>query len=230
MTAIYCSAFSHSYLHLLRPWTTWTPLAIVLGVSLIKEAIEDYKRNKADNEINNRMVEVLNAQTRQFEQRRWKDLQPGEIVMVKKDEFFPADLLFLSSETEEGTCYVETMNLDGETNLKIKKAPDGKLLRVDVASQACMVLSEHECERMVPWLVPCRSSPAGFLSFVMEVRCTCTYGSLHVDASRRNARNVGHLDVHGCVHGRWSARLIHTQPTLAGQLLNCSLLLSAHCL
>jgi magnesium-transporting ATPase (P-type) len=111
--------------HLHRPWTTWTPLAIVLGVSMIKEAIEDYKRNKADNEINNRMVAVLNSQTHQFEQRRWKDLQPGEIVMVKRDEFFPADLLFLSSETEEGTCYVETMNLDGETNLKIKKAPDG---------------------------------------------------------------------------------------------------------
>lgn len=41
-----------------RPWTTWLPLAIVLGVSLIKEAVEDYKRYKADKEVNNRAVQV----------------------------------------------------------------------------------------------------------------------------------------------------------------------------
>jgi magnesium-transporting ATPase (P-type) len=32
--------------------------------------------------------------------------------------------LFLSAENEDGLCYIETMQLDGETNLKIKKAPD----------------------------------------------------------------------------------------------------------
>lgn len=41
-----------------------------------------------------------------------------------QDEFFPADLLFLSAGSEDGLCYIETMQLDGETNLKIKKAPD----------------------------------------------------------------------------------------------------------
>jgi magnesium-transporting ATPase (P-type) len=45
-------------------------------------------------------------------------------VAVYKDEFFPADLLFLTGENEEGICYIETMNLDGETNLKIKKCLD----------------------------------------------------------------------------------------------------------
>ena len=36
--------------------------------------------------------------------------------------YFPADLVLLSSSNPEGMCYIETMNLDGETNLKIKKA------------------------------------------------------------------------------------------------------------
>jgi hypothetical protein len=46
------------------------------------------------------------------------------VVVVPKDAALPADVLFLTAENEEGTCYVETMNLDGETNLKIKTARD----------------------------------------------------------------------------------------------------------
>jgi P-type E1-E2 ATPase len=50
--------------------------------------------------------------------------QVGEVVEVVKDSFFPADLLLLASDNHDGICYVETLNLDGESNLKIKKAPD----------------------------------------------------------------------------------------------------------
>ena len=50
--------------------------------------------------------------------------QVGEVVRVDKDSYFPADLLLLSSTNDDGIAYVETMNLDGETNLKIKKALD----------------------------------------------------------------------------------------------------------
>ena len=43
-------------------------------------------------------------------------------MLVKENEFFPADLLMMSSTESEGICYVETKNLDGETNLKNKQA------------------------------------------------------------------------------------------------------------
>lgn len=91
---------------------------------MIKEAIEDYKRYKADKEVNNRPVEVLDRGSGTFVEKRWQDVKCGEILIVNKDEFFPADILFLTAENEEGTCYIETMGLDGETNLKIKKALD----------------------------------------------------------------------------------------------------------
>lgn len=41
---------------------------------------------------------------------------------VLRDEQMPADMVFLCAEggSVDGTCYVETMNLDGETNLKMK--------------------------------------------------------------------------------------------------------------
>ncbi len=91
---------------------------------MIKEAKEDYKRHKADVEVNNRRVDVLDVEKKKFVHKRWMDVTVGDIIIVKKNQAFAADLLFLTAENEEGTCYVETMNLDGETNLKIKKALD----------------------------------------------------------------------------------------------------------
>jgi phospholipid-transporting ATPase len=107
-----------------RPWTTWTPLIIVLGVAMVKEAIEDYKRYKADKEINNRVVKVLDPGSKQFVDKKWQDVRVGDITITQENHEFAADILFLTAENEEGTCYVQTMNLDGETNLKIKKALD----------------------------------------------------------------------------------------------------------
>ena len=51
-------------------------------------------------------------------------MQVGELIKVEKGHYFPADLLLISSTNDDGIAYVETMNLDGETNLKIKKALD----------------------------------------------------------------------------------------------------------
>jgi phospholipid-transporting ATPase len=44
----------------------------------------------------------------------------GDIIKVSKNEFFPADGLVLATSEPSGVCYIETKNLDGETNLKQK--------------------------------------------------------------------------------------------------------------
>ncbi|CAJ2651274.1 unnamed protein product [Trifolium pratense] len=102
------------------PITNVLPLSLVLLVSLIKEAFEDWKRFQNDMSINNKKVDVL--QDQRWESMSWKKLQVGDIIKVKQDGFFPADLLFLASTNADGVCYIETANLDGETNLKIRKA------------------------------------------------------------------------------------------------------------
>ena len=45
--------------------------------------------------------------------------QVGDIVVVREDETFPCDLILLSSSRQDGTCYVTTTSLDGESSHKV---------------------------------------------------------------------------------------------------------------
>ncbi|EJD08415.1 calcium transporting ATPase [Fomitiporia mediterranea MF3/22] len=102
-------------------YTTIAPLAVVLLASAFKETQEDMKRHQSDKELNSRRAKVLRADG-SFEQRKWKNIRVGEVVRLESDDFIPADVILLSSSEPEGLCYIETSNLDGETNLKIKQA------------------------------------------------------------------------------------------------------------
>ena len=101
-------------------WTTIAPLSVVLAVSAAKELAEDYKRKSSDKQLNDSRAQVLKGT--QFEPTKWINVAVGDIVRVESEESFPADLVLLASSEPEGLCYIETANLDGETNLKIKQA------------------------------------------------------------------------------------------------------------
>ena len=53
---------------------------------------------------------------------KWEFVRVGEMVKVLRNSNLPADLMFVWSANDGGVCHVETMNLDGETNLKIKES------------------------------------------------------------------------------------------------------------
>lgn len=74
-----------------------------------------------------------------WERTLWKKLEVGDIVLLRDNEQIPADILVLSTSDPEGTCYVETKNLDGETNLKPRRA---------VKPTSC-IGSEEDVERSV---------------------------------------------------------------------------------
>ncbi|XP_053505016.1 phospholipid-transporting ATPase IC [Ictalurus furcatus] len=101
------------------PWyTTLVPLVLVLGITAIKDLMDDLARHRLDNEINNRKCEVLLNGS--FQEAKWMDIQVGDVVRLRKNDFIPADIVLLSSSDPNSLCYVETAELDGETNLKFK--------------------------------------------------------------------------------------------------------------
>jgi phospholipid-translocating ATPase len=57
-----------------------------------------------------------------FHQDYWKNVQVGDFVRIYNDDQIPADVVILSTSDPDGACYVETKNLDGETNLKVRHA------------------------------------------------------------------------------------------------------------
>lgn len=79
-----------------------------------------------DMNVNSRTVKAL-TRNGVFIDKQWRSLLVGDVVKINKNEYFPSDLLLLSSSYEDGICYVETMNLDGETSLKAKRCLEATL-------------------------------------------------------------------------------------------------------
>lgn len=96
------------------------PLAIVLLVTAVKDAYEDWRRHRSDNVENNRLGLVL--VDGHFQDKKWKDIRVGEIIKINANEAIPCDFVLLSTSDPTGVAYVQTLNLDGESNLKTRYA------------------------------------------------------------------------------------------------------------
>ncbi|KAG0450486.1 hypothetical protein HPP92_026715 [Vanilla planifolia] len=104
------------------------PLAFVLFVTAVKDAYEDYRRHRSDRVENNRTSLILSDHG-DFLPKRWKDIRVGEIIKIQSNESLPCDIVLLSTSDPTGVAYVQTINLDGESNLKTRYAKQETIIR-----------------------------------------------------------------------------------------------------
>uniref|UniRef100_A0A0N4ZBE4 Phospholipid-transporting ATPase n=1 Tax=Parastrongyloides trichosuri TaxID=131310 RepID=A0A0N4ZBE4_PARTI len=117
-------------------WKAFLPIGIIMIFKSIKDFVEDYRRRKNDKKVNESLVYVFDSEKKRFRKMEWQHVLVGDFVHLSIDETIPADILLMRSSDVEGTVYVATSNLDGESNLKEKTVLQGCI-------EYC---GERECE------------------------------------------------------------------------------------
>lgn len=147
-------------------YTTIVPLLVFVSISMGKEGYEDLRRHKLDKADNNREARVLHSYgpiptTRNDEHAeysseanetmdgplhwatvKWHSVRVGDVVKLERDDAAPADLVILRSTGQNSLAYVETMALDGETNLKTKQ-PHSALVSAYNSTEAIAAGGAH---------------------------------------------------------------------------------------
>jgi len=96
------------------------PLTLVITLTMLKEAYDDWERYKRDKEANSTKYTKLNGVYR--EQVPSSSLKVGDIIEVHALQRIPADLILLSTSEPNGNIFLKTDQLDGETDWKVRKS------------------------------------------------------------------------------------------------------------
>ncbi|KAJ1341611.1 hypothetical protein BSLG_003800 [Batrachochytrium salamandrivorans] len=173
------------YIHCcIDSWLPAIPLIVIISISAIKDLIEDSRRQASDKRLNQNVGWVPIT---------WDNLKVGDIVMISANESIPADLVLLASSDSTGIAFVETKNLDGETNLKAVEAiPDTAHLRMaEDCRSLCFVLESE------PPNINLYSQSGSILVFPRPINPSTGLQSsdaMPLDAAKEISQNLGNMD------------------------------------
>lgn len=101
-------------------YTYWAPLSCVLTVSVVREAVDDFLRFKRDKAVNSQLYQKLTPNGPHVIPS--SKIKVSDLIIVEKDQRVPADMILLKTTERNGSCFVRTDQLDGETDWKLRLA------------------------------------------------------------------------------------------------------------
>ncbi|CAB4008366.1 probable phospholipid-transporting ATPase IIB isoform X1, partial [Paramuricea clavata] len=113
-------------------YTYWGPLVFVVAVTMCREAFDDFTRFLRDKEVNSQVYKKLTKKG--IVPVPSSKIRVSDIIIVEKNQRVPADMIFLRTSEKNGSCFIRTDQLDGETDWKLR-----------IALPACQSLhSDHD--------------------------------------------------------------------------------------
>ena len=100
-------------------WTTVVPLAILITLTLLKDAYNDYYRGKEDKKLNS--SDYIHWTGGEFTKVKCEDLLVGNIVQIKEGQKFPADVIVLGTKGDR-KFFLDTAGINGCSDLMSKRA------------------------------------------------------------------------------------------------------------
>ena len=116
--------FPQLYASPLDGWSCFGPLCIVIAITMAKVGIEDIARFMADRKTNfGNKVDVISVRNETLvKPTEWIKVRAGDLLFLEGGDIVPADMVIVGSSEDEGSVHIETSNIDGETNLKVRQA------------------------------------------------------------------------------------------------------------
>lgn len=113
-----------------KPFVILVPTFFIIGLGIVKEALAEIKRYKEDKRFNAELYDRVAPKGHesysggsgglQTVPTMLQDLKVGDIIRIHDGQIVPADCILLKIENESNECFVKTVPLDGERNLKPK--------------------------------------------------------------------------------------------------------------
>eukprot|EP00442_Polarella_glacialis_P051630 CAMPEP_0115145912 /NCGR_PEP_ID=MMETSP0227-20121206/62399_1 /TAXON_ID=89957 /ORGANISM="Polarella glacialis, Strain CCMP 1383" /LENGTH=1121 /DNA_ID=CAMNT_0002555523 /DNA_START=1 /DNA_END=3366 /DNA_ORIENTATION=- len=168
--------------------TILLPVTFIVLLNALKDALEDWRRHKSDREENDRFTLKVQGQASSASciEAKWQDLRVGCMVVVRQNEYVPADIMILSSAHEEGHVFIETANLDGETNLKTKQAPKAAF---ELVNEHDSMEAAAKKATAIPWVAECEQPNEFLYTFA---------GNMTGNGQKKIPLDEQHLVLRGC--------------------------------
>lgn len=115
------------------PMSQLIPVFLVLSIAVFRETMQELDRQREDKRINTQKTRVNRAGN--WLETNWEDVVVGDVVMVDADLPAPADLVMVASSSSGNTAYIQTTNLDGETNYKSRSGVEKALVAIDMMTK-----------------------------------------------------------------------------------------------